>query len=151
MTKGECEDRCLSESVCLSASYDHVRQECHLSREDRFTKPNDFVVRQGVDYLENQCQSGKTGFSCSTQGFRTVRITVYGKETNCLRRRNQNAYFLLKIFIQRPAIQLQGYPLGHNRLSIMHSYQESIRHRSRNIFDINIALALRQQLSSCDN
>ena len=76
VTKGECEDRCLSESVCLSASYDHVRQECHLSREDRFTKPNDFVVRQGVDYLENQCQSGKTGFSCSTQGFRTLRTTV---------------------------------------------------------------------------
>ena len=58
LTKTECEDRCLSEAACKSANYDHANKECGLSRHDRFTKPNAFTVKQGVDYLENQCQSG---------------------------------------------------------------------------------------------
>ena len=44
---------------CKSASYDHLRKECHLSEEDRFTRPEGFVVKQGSDYLENQCESSE--------------------------------------------------------------------------------------------
>ena len=61
ITKTECQDRCLSENSysCKSASYDHMRQECHLSTEDRFTQPKSFLAKQGTDYLENQCESSK--------------------------------------------------------------------------------------------
>ena len=72
ISKTECEDLCLSESrfSCRSATYDHLRKECHLSEEDRFTQPGSFVVRQGSDYLENQCESRKCpllypGYVCS--------------------------------------------------------------------------------------
>ena len=66
ITKTECEDRCLSENgySCKSASYDHMRQECHLSIEDRFTQPKAFVAKQGTDYLENQCESST--YACYT-------------------------------------------------------------------------------------
>ena len=61
ITKTECQDRCLSENAysCKSASYDHMRNECHLSTEDRFTQPKSFLPKQGTDYLENQCESSK--------------------------------------------------------------------------------------------
>ncbi len=61
VSKTDCEDLCLSENRfdCKSASYDHLRKECHLSEEDRYTAPESFVSKQGTDYLENQCQSGK--------------------------------------------------------------------------------------------
>ena len=61
ISKTECQDRCLSENSysCKSASYDHMRQECHLSTEDRFTQPKSFLAKQGTDYLENQCESSK--------------------------------------------------------------------------------------------
>ena len=61
ITKTECQDRCLSENSysCKSASYDHMRQECHLSTEDRFTQSKSFLAKQGTDYLENQCESSK--------------------------------------------------------------------------------------------
>jgi hypothetical protein len=45
--------------VFRSANYDHLKQECHLSEEDRFSQPDAFLVKQGTDYLENQCQSSK--------------------------------------------------------------------------------------------
>ena len=59
---------CLSATAfaCMSASYDHLRKECLLSDENRFTEPNDFVHKQGVDYLENQCETGE-----SSSRFRT--------------------------------------------------------------------------------
>ena len=61
ISKTECEDLCLSESrfSCRSASYDHLERHCYLSEEDRFTQPESFLVRQGSDYLENQCESSK--------------------------------------------------------------------------------------------
>ena len=46
---------------CRSATYDHLQRHCFLSEEDRFSQPESFVVRQGVDYLENQCESSKFG------------------------------------------------------------------------------------------
>ena len=60
VSKTECEERCLSSTAfpCMSASYDHLRKECLLSDQNRFTEPSDFVHKQGVDYLENQCESG---------------------------------------------------------------------------------------------
>ena len=62
VSKTDCEELCLSSSAfsCMSASYDHLRKECLLSDENRFTEPNDFVHKQGVDYLENQCESGES-------------------------------------------------------------------------------------------
>ena len=71
ITKTECQDRCLSENSysCKSASYDHVRQECHLSTEDRFTQPKAFLAKQGTDYLENQCESSKSHFYLQFQYF----------------------------------------------------------------------------------
>ena len=70
ITKTECEDRCLSENgySCKSASYDHMRQECHLSTEDRFTQPKSFLARQGTDYLENQCESSTYTFTLNLYG-----------------------------------------------------------------------------------
>ena len=61
VTKTDCEDLCLSENRfdCRSASYDHLKKECHLSADDRFTNPDAFVTKQGTDYLENQCQASK--------------------------------------------------------------------------------------------
>ena len=57
VTKTECEDLCLSENRfdCRSASYDHLRNECHLSADDRHINPDSFVAKAGTDYLENQC------------------------------------------------------------------------------------------------
>ncbi len=61
VSKTQCEDLCLTSTSfnCMSASYDHLRKECLLSDENRFTQPNGFVSKQGVDYLENQCESGE--------------------------------------------------------------------------------------------
>jgi len=69
ISKTECEDLCLSESrfSCRSATYDHLRKECHLSEEDRFSQPASFVVRQGSDYLENQCESRQTRCDYTSQ------------------------------------------------------------------------------------
>ena len=36
---------------CKSASYDHLRKECHLSADDRHTNPDSFVPKAGTDYL----------------------------------------------------------------------------------------------------
>ena len=65
ISKTDCQDRCLSENSysCKSASYDHMRQECHLSTEDRFTQPKAYLAKQGTDYLENQCESSKSDLS----------------------------------------------------------------------------------------
>nr|CAD7262146.1 unnamed protein product [Timema shepardi] len=59
ISKTECEDRCLEERsfVCRSASYNHIRQECRLSSEDRFTQPQAFETSSEADYLENQCST----------------------------------------------------------------------------------------------
>ena len=43
----------------MSANYDHLTEECQLNRQNRFTRPDDFESKQGVDYLENQCESGE--------------------------------------------------------------------------------------------
>ena len=63
VSKSECQDLCLEETrfACLSANYDHLRAECHLSDENRFSRSDAFGAKQGVDYLENQCskQQGK--------------------------------------------------------------------------------------------
>ena len=58
VSKTECEDLCLKDNGCLSASYDYVLEECLLSSQNRYTRPDAFMPRQGVDYLENQCKSG---------------------------------------------------------------------------------------------
>lgn len=36
---------------CKSASYDHLRKECHLSADDRHNNPDSFVTKAGTDYL----------------------------------------------------------------------------------------------------
>nr|XP_040567250.1 uncharacterized protein LOC121116996 isoform X1 [Lepeophtheirus salmonis] len=61
VSKNECEDLCLSESsfVCKSANYDHVRRDCFLLNVDRFEIDQSLQSRQGVDYLENQCEAIK--------------------------------------------------------------------------------------------
>ncbi len=62
VSKSECQALCLASQAfpCLSANYDHLLRECALSDANRFTRrPEDLVGRQGVDYLENQCQSGE--------------------------------------------------------------------------------------------
>ncbi len=61
ISKTECQDLCLKETAftCLSANYDHLRRECSLHDNNRFTRPDDFVSKPGVDYLENQCESGQ--------------------------------------------------------------------------------------------
>ena len=61
VSKTECEDACLKENGfnCLSANYDHTLRECHLNDQSKATRPGDFVGKQGVDYLENQCEAGK--------------------------------------------------------------------------------------------
>merc|ERR1719334_124436 len=57
ISKTDCEELCLNQNsyFCKSASYDYLRQECHLSNENRFTKWNAFLTKNGIDYLENQC------------------------------------------------------------------------------------------------
>jgi len=69
ISKTECQDLCLSESrfICRSATYDHLKKECYLSEEDRFTQPESYVVKQGSDYLENQCQSRQSNCDYSPQ------------------------------------------------------------------------------------
>lgn len=44
-------------SLVRSCEYDVTQKECRLSREDRRTKPSDFVSSPGsfIDYMENQC------------------------------------------------------------------------------------------------
>ncbi|CAB4063246.1 unnamed protein product [Lepeophtheirus salmonis] len=61
VSKNECEDLCLSESsfVCKSANYDHVRRDCFLLNVDRFEIDQSLQSKQGVDYLENQCEAIK--------------------------------------------------------------------------------------------
>ncbi|XP_023323415.1 uncharacterized protein LOC111697594 [Eurytemora carolleeae] len=69
ISKTECQDLCLSESrfICRSATYDHLRKECYLSEEDRFTQPDSLLAKQGSDYLENQCQSRQSNCDYSPQ------------------------------------------------------------------------------------
>ncbi len=63
VSKSECQDLCLKSTAfpCLSANYDHLMRQCQLNDENRFTvREGDFAHKQGVDYLENQCESGKS-------------------------------------------------------------------------------------------
>ncbi|KAG7162250.1 putative PAN domain-containing protein 5 [Homarus americanus] len=57
--RADCLKLCLTETdfPCRSSEYDLNRQICRLSKEDRRTKPNDFVSAPGssIDYMENQC------------------------------------------------------------------------------------------------
>ncbi|XP_045103923.1 uncharacterized protein LOC123499645 isoform X7 [Portunus trituberculatus] len=57
--RADCLKLCLAETefVCRSCEYDITQKVCRLSREDRRTKPADFVSSPGsfVDYMENQC------------------------------------------------------------------------------------------------
>uniref|UniRef100_T1JZ41 ZP domain-containing protein n=1 Tax=Tetranychus urticae TaxID=32264 RepID=T1JZ41_TETUR len=54
-----CEEYCLQEKlfVCRSALYNDETTECKLSREDRRTKPANYIRNQNpkINYLENQC------------------------------------------------------------------------------------------------
>lgn len=54
-----CQEYCLQEKlfVCRSALYNDETTECKLSREDRRTKPANYIRNQNpkISYLENQC------------------------------------------------------------------------------------------------
>lgn len=54
-----CEEYCLQEKafVCRSAVYNDETTECKLSREDRRTRPANYIRNQNskISYLENQC------------------------------------------------------------------------------------------------
>jgi len=54
-----CEEYCLQEKLftCRSALYNDDTTECKLSREDRRTKPANYILNSNpkINYLENQC------------------------------------------------------------------------------------------------
>lgn len=58
-SRADCMKFCLVETefTCRSAEYDKIRKLCQLSKEDRRTRPTDFISAPGsaIDYLENQC------------------------------------------------------------------------------------------------
>ncbi|XP_059489112.1 uncharacterized protein LOC132204551 isoform X2 [Neocloeon triangulifer] len=55
ISKIECQERCLEDRVCRSATYNFRRRECFLSTEDRFSQPQAFIASVDTDYMENQC------------------------------------------------------------------------------------------------
>lgn len=66
VSKTECEDACLSETSfsCKSANYNHLSRECVLNDETQYSRPNNYAVSQGVDYLENQCETAQAQSRC---------------------------------------------------------------------------------------
>ena len=54
-----------------SASYDTHKRECHLSEENRYTRPKASQSNPIFDYIENQCASTgmKQQFPLLSQGF----------------------------------------------------------------------------------
>lgn len=60
ISRSECRKKCLEEKnyKCLSASYDSTISECRLYSEDRTSGAVTLLFTKGIDYLENQCNSG---------------------------------------------------------------------------------------------
>ena len=112
ISKTECEDRCLKENgfTCLSANYDHLLRECHLSDQSKATRPGDFVGRQGMDYLENQCEAGNR-----INNILQLHLFIFHMKEH-------EQYLNLLFFI---AIWLHFIPLGRNILSPFLLYPSS--------------------------
>ncbi|XP_074603612.1 uncharacterized protein LOC141857092 isoform X3 [Brevipalpus obovatus] len=103
-----CEEYCLQEKafVCRSAVYNDETTECKLSREDRRTRPANYIRNQNskISYLENQCiRAHSTCPYSSTPGaYPTytdlVETRNIGSREDCENHCNDNRKFLCRSY-----------------------------------------------------
>ncbi|XP_022235712.1 uncharacterized protein LOC106476020, partial [Limulus polyphemus] len=72
--RAECQDKCLNDTLCRSATFDSARQLCKLSKQTKQMNPTAYKEDANSDYMENLCLPDS--LICSTKAF----IMEAGKE-----------------------------------------------------------------------
>ncbi|CAK9252583.1 unnamed protein product [Sphagnum jensenii] len=107
-SRRDCEEYCLQEKlfVCRSALYNDETTECKLSKEDRRTKPANYVRNNNpkINYLENQCIPSynacplveyENGYPTYTDLVESIGVT---SKDSCEKYCNDNRRFLCRSF-----------------------------------------------------
>ncbi|RWS11638.1 uncharacterized protein B4U79_13044 [Dinothrombium tinctorium] len=107
-SRRDCEEYCLQEKIfiCRSALYNDETTECKLSREDRRSRPANYVRNNNpkISYLENQCiqsHSGcpmvefENGYPTYTDLVESVGVT---SKESCEKYCNDNRKFLCRSY-----------------------------------------------------
>ncbi|XP_076371603.1 uncharacterized protein LOC143257164 [Tachypleus tridentatus] len=74
VSRAECQDKCLNNTLCRSATFDSARQLCKLSKQTKQINPSAYKEDANSDYMENLCLPDS--LICSTKAF----IMEAGKE-----------------------------------------------------------------------
>ncbi|XP_046406709.1 uncharacterized protein LOC124171575 isoform X1 [Ischnura elegans] len=110
-SRRDCMEACLREHRfdCRSAEYDTTTAECRLSREDRRTRPTDYVdTAPTVEYLENQCLPQETRCSLdsvpnSYPRYLDTVLSLVTDEADCERRCKTFSDFSCRSFSYYPS------------------------------------------------